>query len=210
MGKMDRDTLGSLLRNMEEQAQTALANDASFFEALRALKREVDSDARVRAAIRVLSARGLSVFSSFAPRVRIRLYTGETVLALPRQTAGFSGPVSENFDVTHTESEAKTQELRNAASAVIAASSCCRELDIIVNEAVRAHAGFERIASALERAGYQLQICLDLSTYAQLGGRRASALPSAGQQSVSSDDAFHSELSKQDVIFLRELRISTG
>lgn len=215
----DRSTLRLLLRNMEREAQAALAHDASFFEALQALKWEVDSDARVKAAMRGLRDRGLSVFSSFAPRIRILLRAGETLLALPKCEATSHGHDGEDFDhVGQILSATLTQELRDAARAVIAASPYCRELDGIINEAVHANASFERIAAAVERAGYELQICLDLSTYAQV--RRRSATPVQVQEHPASParvpemgprswgESFDLRLSSRDVRFLKQLRIN--
>jgi hypothetical protein len=215
---MNRDTLLRLLQKMEKEAQLALANDGSFLEALQALKWEIDSNTRVRAAMRALRDSGLSVFTSFAPRIRIRFHSGERVLALQRDAAEWNSLDAEDFHgVSRTESEPLSHEVRDAASAVIAASGYCRLLDEIVNEAVQANSVFERIAASIERAGYELQICLDLSTYAQVRpknstvaqtrGYRSSRAESEWRPSPTPEENFPLRLSGHDVQFLKDLRI---
>lgn len=213
METMDRNTLRWLLQKMEKEAQSALARDGSFLEALQALKWEVDKDFRVRAVMRELQDRGLSVFTSFAPRIRIRLHAGETVLALRNDGAKLNAPDTEDVDrSSQTANEPLTQDLRDAAGAVIAASPYCRHLDAIVNEAVQANGAFERIASTIERAGYELQICLDLSTYAKVREQSSTGIQSPGHH-VSRAEKKQSRaslmpLSAVDVQFLKELGIS--
>jgi hypothetical protein len=215
---MDRNTLRWLLQKMEKEAQTALAKDGSFLEALQALKWEVDRDARVRDAARALRDRGLSAYSSFVPRIRIRLHAGETVLALPKDSASSVSPDTEDLDrSTQIGNEALAQELRDAAGAVVAASLYCRSLEAIVNEAVQANAAFERIAKAVELAGYEVQICLDLSTYAQVReqssttalfpGYRVSRAGTRQPKPLNSEEHAHLPLSGRDMQFLKELRI---
>jgi hypothetical protein len=219
MGTMDRNTLRWLLQKMEKEAQAALARDGSFLEALQALKWEVDKDFRVRAAMRPLRDRGLSVFTSFVPRIRIRLHAGETVLTLHRNSETSNPADAEDFrSVSQMVSDPLTQELRDAASAVVAESSYCRQLDRIVNEAMQSHGAFEQLAAAVERAGYELQICLDLSTYAQVREQTSTATQSAGYHGSrpetkqtrppNSEQASRLHLSSLDVQFLKAMRIS--
>lgn len=166
---MDRNTLLWLLGKMNKEAQAALSKDGSFLEALQALKWEVDRDARVRAATRALRDRGLSVYRSFVPRVRIRLYFGEMLLDLQRDSAeSNSAEAPRPEQIAQPASDPLVQELRDAASSVITASPYCGHLDHIVNEAVQGSRAFEQLAALVERAGFELQICLDLSTYAEL------------------------------------------
>ena len=216
---MDRNKLRWLLQKMEKEARSALFTDGSFLEALQALKWQVESDAQVRAATLALQERGINVFTSFVPRIRIRLFAGETVLAPKDNTAGSSYPDIEDRDpVTEISSEPITRELCDAASAAIAASPYCRHLDVIVNEAVKANGLFDRLAAAIERAGYELQISLDVSTYAQVRGPRLAyaqspngrVSPAATQQfqPTDSDDTSGLYLSSDDMQFLKDLRIS--
>ncbi len=211
MGSMDETKLRSLLQNLEQEAQSALVEDASFLEVLQALKWEIDRDARVRAARRKLQGYGLSVFASFLPRIRIGARAGETVLAASGPAPAPRGSSAGALDGLAEEAvdETLTQELRDAASAVIANSSYCRELDGIVNQAVHARANFERIASLIERAGYDLQICLDLSTYAQVRHGRRPKPQVSDRETASSEIVFQRQLSHHDQDFLRQLRIAT-
>jgi len=215
---MDANTLRSLLQNLEREAQSAVAQDASFLEAVQFLKWEVDRDARVKAAMRALQYRGLSVSRSFTPRIRIRLLTGETMLALPKSGPGSNRPAGENLGcLRQIASELVTQQLRDAARAVVATSSSCRQLDRIVNEAVQANAIFERNAAVAERAGYEVQICLDLSTYAQVSEQSSTVaqLPryqlsrdeTRRPKALSSEEGAHLPLSSRDLQFLKQLRI---
>ncbi len=204
---MDNNTLQAMLGTMEQEAEAALAADAAFFEALRALKWEIDIDPRVRLAYRKLRERGIRVFSSFTPRVRVRLRAGATVLATPERHGAPNFPDAENFELSPTGDDAITQELRDAASAVIAASACCHELDVIVNEAVHAHAAFERVALAVERAGYELTICLDLSAYAQVVGPSGAMPELPEEQAAPEDSGFRGQFSSRDVQFLKQLHI---
>lgn len=200
MERMDRDTLRSLLAKMEQEAETVLAANAAFFEALQALKWEIDSDPRVQSVIRKLRATGVSMFISFVPRIRIRARAGKLVLALSRQTA-------ESNHYTGSQDEELTHVLRDVAIAVIARSRYCRELNAIVNEAVQASESFERDASEAEAAGYELLICLDLSTYTQIRHRTAPRFQVEEGERVSGDAAFQLQLSRSDIQLLKELRI---
>lgn len=215
---MDQNTLHGLLQKMEEEAQAALSRDGSFLEALQALKSEVDKDLRVRAAIHELQGRGLRVFASFAPRIRIRLHAREAVPALFQDGEGTERLQSgDNKRVSQAGCDPETQKLREAASAVVAASSHCGHLDRIVNEAMLANSVFGRTAAILERAGYEVQICLDLSTYAQARQKTSispkfeadAAAHSEADQALSSGGAKTSDLqlSGRDLQFLKQLRI---
>jgi hypothetical protein len=158
---IDKKTMRSLLENMELAAQETLQQDSAFYKAVRALKREIDNDPVVQSTVSELQAAGRSVFSSFVPHIKIRVRTEDGVFALPRPGNIPVAPAVEQVSRL-------TQELRNAASAVIKRSRYYRELGIIVNEAVGASDRFEGIASEVESAGYEVLICLDLSAYAQV------------------------------------------
>jgi hypothetical protein len=160
---IDRQTMRSLLENMELAAQETLQLDSAFYEALWALKREIDNDPLVQSTVNELQACGRSVFSSFVPRVKIRVRTEEGIFALPRPGHNAVVPAVERVGRL-------TQELRDAASTVIKRSRFYRELGTIVNVAVGASDRFEEIASEVESAGYEVLICLDLSAYAQVKG----------------------------------------
>jgi hypothetical protein len=212
---MDRSALRTQLRNLEQEAQSALARDASFFEALLALKWEVDNDARVRAAMRALRDRGLSVYSAFVPQVRVWLHAGETVLALHSDSTRANLREDQGQDrLDQFSSDSRTQELRDTASTVIAASRYRRQLKRIVNEAVQASDAFERLAAGVERSGYELQICLDLSTYAQVREKKLTAAADHASRTETyppmPENAVETSrlpLSRLDVDFLKELRI---
>jgi len=223
MGKMERRKLDILLRNLEGKAQRALSEDVSFLEALQGLKWEVDNDARVKAATQALRDRGLIPCSSLAPRIRIGLHAGEDVFTLPKDSPPSSSSDAEDLGyVRQIASEAVTQELRDAATAVLDASPYCRQLERIVSKALHAKASFERIAAALERAGYQLHICLDLSAYARVHERTSEGTLSpenkpprnerqrsrSRSNSLSSRERWQLPLSGQDIEFLRRLRIT--
>jgi hypothetical protein len=216
---MDRDKLQSLLLKMENQAQIALAEDASFLEALHVLKCEIDSNYQVRAAMRAFRDRGMRVFASLKPRLRIQVHAGETVLALPNDEPGFDRSIGRTFeDFTDTPNEPLVREMLDAASSVLVASRHCRYLEQIISEAVQANRAFERMAKAIEGEGYELRICLDLSTYAHVypkdtGSEAASTCYARQVQTVkplSSDSAegILLSLSGQDAQFLKDLRIS--
>jgi hypothetical protein len=212
---MDRSALRSQLRDLEHEAQSALAGDACFFEALQALKWEVDNDARVRDAMRALRDRGLSVYSAFVPRVRVWLHAGETVLALHSDSTRANLREDQGQDrLDQVSSDSLTQELRDTASSVLAASLYRRQLKRIVNEALQASEAFERLAAGVERSGYELQICLDLSTYAQVREKKLTAAPDHVSRTethppmlANAVETSRLPLSRLDVDFLKELRI---
>jgi hypothetical protein len=198
---IDRKTMRSLLENMEHAAQETLQQDSAFYEALWALKREIDNDPLVQSTVNQLQAAGRSVFSSFVPHVKIRVRTEEGIFALPRPDHSPVVPAVERVGRL-------TQELRDAASAVIKRSRLYRELGIIVNAAVGASDRFEGIASEVESAGYEVLICLDLSAYAQVKGS-APAHPQVREASVQipSVEPLPAPLSGSDRKFLKALRI---
>lgn len=215
---MDRDTLCWLWQKLEREARRVLSRDGSFLEALQALKWEVDRDSHVRAATRALRDRGLSVYDSFVPRIRIQLYAGGMALDLPGHGTSSSRADAQDLEhVNQSTSESLTHELRDAASAVVAASLYCYQLNGIVNEALQTSRAFDRIAAIVESAGYELQICLDLSTYAAV--RQSSAVTHFPRYRSSQEKAprvtppdckngSHLSLSGKDLQFLKELRIS--
>ena len=197
---IDKRTMRSILKSMESVAMATLQQDAAFYEALHALKWEIDNDSGVQSAVQNLRAAGQSVFSSFVPQIKVRVKTEDGIFALTQQAAPGSlatEPIG-----------ALTQELKNAASAVIARSHHCGELNRIVNEAVGANHNFEKMASEIENAGYEVLLSLDLSAYAQV---RQSSAPVRMLPPVRRPD--HSEaapvmqLSAHDHDFLKALKI---
>jgi hypothetical protein len=173
---MDQVRMQSVMEMLEQAAEEALECDSSFHEALRSLKSEIDRDPIVQSAMEELQAAGQHVFSAFAPRVNVRIRTDEGVInrtARPVQPPliAKTGPV-----------DRLTLELRSAAGAVIKNSRYCDELSVIVNEAVSASHYFEEIAEEIERAGYRVLICLDLSSYVQI---EDAAAQNPGKQSPS-------------------------
>jgi len=197
---IDRKTMRSLLEKMELAAQETLQQDSAFYKAMRALKQEIDNDPLVRSTVNELQAAGRNVFSSFVPHIKIRIRTEEGVFALPKPASPVT-PAAEQVSRL-------TQELRNAASAVIKRSRYYRELGIIVNQAVGASDHFEGIASEVESAGYEVLICLDLSAYAQVKGP-ASAPPQILRinAQIPGAEPVPIQLSGSDRKFLKALKI---
>lgn len=188
---------------MENEAERVLQQDAAFFEALQALKWEIEGNPRVKSAVRDLRAAGQRVFSSFVPRIKVRIRAQGRLLEAVKPAAiaepSAAGPIAR-----------LTQELKSAASAVIMTSPCCQELERIVNEAVTASERFEDMASRLEREGYEVVIGLDLSAYAQVQGSSAGADRSGGtSRQNSSREPANIELSSYDLSFLKALKIKT-
>ena len=184
---------------MERAVSEVLQQDAGFFEALQALKWEIERDPRVQSAVSNLEGSGQRVFTSFVPQVRVRVRTRDGVFALPR--AGKNRARQEKGPLSKL-----TQELTNAASAVILRSRIREQLDTIVNEAVSACTPFESIASEIERKGHEVLICLDLSAYAQVH----ELLAKASQQQLDLpvvDEVPRIELSKYDLEFMKALKI---
>jgi hypothetical protein len=202
---MDQYSMQGLLKEMENAAELVLQQDAAFFEALQALKWEIDGDPRVKSAVRDLRAAGQKVFSSFVPHVKVRIRTqaGRHEAAKPAGAAGPSAldPIARQI-----------QELKNAANAVIIASRYRQELGRIVNEAVTASESFENMASRVEKAGHEVVISLDLSAYVQVQASSATADRSHGtaleNSSVSREPA-NIKLSSYDLSFLKALKIKT-
>jgi hypothetical protein len=198
---MDKRAMRELLKDMESAAEKVLQQDSSFFEALQALKWEIDEDARVKSATRALRAAGQSVFSSFLPRIKIRVRTEEGIFTLAKQPAV---PASSALDPVAS----LAQKLKTAANAVIMNSRYCRELEQIVNEAVTASDNFESLAFQIENAGYEVLISLDVSAYAQI--RPASTAPDRllpAHRPGSSDESATMQLSSYDLEFLKALKI---
>ena len=200
---IDNTELKSLLENLQQIAEDILKRDAAFFEALHGLKWEIDKDPAVRVAMRSLQATGRTVCSSFVPRVNIRTRTEDGTVALPARPL-------EALETGQAELQKLAGNLRDAANAVILRSGYRRELDLIINEAFACSAVFEGFASEVERAGYELVICLDLSSYAQIRASGASTRrPRQKQQSSAVDRNLDRSLSTYDVKFLKGLKIST-
>jgi len=190
---------------MEREAEKSLQRDSAFSEVLQVLKWEINNDPRVQSAIRGLEARGRRVLSSVVPRIRIRIRGEEGVLLLPERTEGPSSAAVEQV-------RGLTDELRNAASAVIMKSRYREELELIVNRAVGASDRFEGIAAEIENAGYEVLICLDLSAYAQVQASPRTARGPADEAMVrprrpSYGDSANVRFTDHDVRFLKALRI---
>jgi hypothetical protein len=198
---IDRNTMRSLLEQMELAAHETLQQDSAFYKAVQALKQEIDDDPRVRSTVSELHAAGRTVFSSFVPHIKIRVRTEEGVFALPKPRPAPKAPAVEQVGRL-------TQELRNAASAVIKRSRYYRELGTIINHAVGASDRFEGIASEVESAGYEVLICLDLSAYAQVKGS-ASVQPQVRERNpqVRLAEPVPIQLSSSDRKFLQGLKI---
>lgn len=185
---------------MESVAVSALQQDSAFYEALHALKWEIDNDPGVQSAVQNLRAAGQSVFSSFVPLLKVRVRTEEGIFALT--------PQAETSALVPEPVGALTQELKNAASAVIVKSHHCIELNRIVNEAVAANHSFEKMACEIENAGYEVLLSLDLSAYAQV---RQSSAPVHALQPVRKPDYPKAppsiKFTAHDYDFLRALKI---
>jgi len=197
---IDRKTMRSLLEKMELAAQESLQQDSAFHQALRALKREIDNDPVVQSTVSELHAAGRHVFSSFVPHIKIRVRTEEGIFALPRPAIPVAPAVEQVGQLT--------QELRNAASAVIKRSRYYRDLSLIVNDAVGASDRFEGVASEIESAGHEVLICLDLSAYAQVNAPvSAHARVRAADAPIPGADPLPIQLSSNDRKFLKSLNI---
>jgi len=200
---IDEKNMRAMLEKMESAAEEALSRDPAFYEVLKTLKAEIDRNPRVQSAISNLRATGRRVQSSLVPHIRVRIRTNQGEIALPGREQ-LSLPLAEPIAQL-------TQELRNAASAVIMRGRYREELDHIMNEAVCASARFEGIASAIESAGYEVVICLDVSAYSQV---REPAEPAQNAEAIRnvrkperSDDRLCRLLSSQDLKFLKALKI---
>jgi hypothetical protein len=197
---IDDKTMRSMLEGMETAAEEALRGDPAFHETLRSLKAEIDRDPRVQSIVNRLHAVGSRVFSSLIPRIKIRIRTSAGEISLPERHRNAAG--------SPTAVAQLTQELKSAASSVIMRGRYREVLDHIMNDAVGASDRFEGIAAELERAGHEIVICLDLSAYAQV---RELAVPAAKARNllVSGEPLAHL-LSRQDLQFLKDLKISAG
>src|SRR5215472_376343 len=198
---MDNREMRSQLQGMERAATEVLRRDVAFFEALQALKREIDRDPRVRSVLNQLRDSGHKVHSSFAPQVKVQIRTQEGIFSLHPHGELHAGPA------VGTEA-ALTQQLRSAATAVIVNSRIPEELNSIVNEAISTSKAFEKIASEIEHRGYEVLICLDLSTYAQV---RKSTNPVPHFERTNPPESVEPNgrvtLSNYDREFMRSLKI---
>jgi hypothetical protein len=197
---LDETSMRLMLERMERAAEEALQGDSSFYEALHALKWEVDRDSRVQSAISSLQNAGSKAFSSFVPHIKIRIRTREGIVSLPPRVSVETTPEVEQVAQL-------TRELRNAARAVISKSRYRAELDSIVNEAVRASGRFEGIATEIESAGHEVVICLDLTSYAQV--REPARRISQMRISAAHQEPHTFLFSAQDLRFLKALKIKT-
>ena len=192
-----------LLKEMENAAELVLQQDAAFFEALQALKWEIDGNPRVKSAVRDLRAAGQRVFSSFVPHIKVRIRTQGGL----HEAAKPAGPVGPSVVDPIAR---QTQELKNAASAVIMTSRYRQELERIVNEAVTASESFENMALRVERAGHEVVISLDLSAYVQVqASSTASDRPQGTSLQNSSREPADIKFSSFDLSFLKALKIKT-
>lgn len=194
---IDQNNMRLMLEKMESAAEEALSRDPDFYGALQSLKGEIDRDPRVQSAIQNLRAAGRKVYSSLVPHIRVRIRTNEGLLALPGKDQ-LPLPLSEPIAQL-------TEALRKAAGAVIMRGRYREELDHIMNAAVCASGRFEGIASEIERAGYEVVICLDLSACAQV---RDSSEPIRNtRHSGPANEPLSHLLSSQDLKFLKALKI---
>lgn len=190
----------SLLESMERAAEETLQKDSAFYEAVQALRVEIDGDPRVQSMVGELRAAGRSVFNSLVPRIKIRVRTAEGVFGLPRPAKIQEQTVVEQIGRL-------TQELKNAASAVIKKSRYYSQLDTIVNEAIESNGQFERIASRIESAGHEVLICLDLSAYARVQASPVQPELPAGKVYAKDERPIAIRLNAGDRKFLTALRI---
>jgi hypothetical protein len=194
---IDDKTIWTMLEGMQSAAEEALRDDPAFYETLRSLKDAIDWDPRVQSVVSRLDATGSKVHSSLIPRVKIRVRTSTGEISLPDQD---KLPVEPSAPVAHL-----TQELKNATCAVMIRGRYREELDAIMNQAVGTCDRFEGFAVEVERAGYEVVICLDLSAYARV---QESGRPSVKtRNSASSKEPLARLLSGQDLKFLKDLKI---
>ena len=197
-GMIDDKTMRSMLKGMESAAEEALRDDPAFYETLRSLKAEIDRDPRVQSAMNQLHAVGSSVYSSLVPRIKIRLRTSSGEISLPeRNKTGAHAPAP----IAHL-----TQELKSAASSVMMRGRYREILDHVMNAAVGSSDRFEDLAAAVEKAGHEIVICLDLSACAQV--RESSRAIVRTKRLPSLKEPLTHLLSQQDLQFLKDLKIS--
>lgn len=216
MYTMNRDMLQSILQTIECRAQKALAGDATFLEALPALNSALEDDLREQAAGHKLGYRRVSGFSSFAPHITIRARAGETSLT-PSEHAGRAVQADTEIAARMCASDTGSmrEHLCDVINAFIADGSLCREVKIIISEIVHADAVLRRLASAVERAGYRLLICIDLSMNADVREQYPAHLRSEShntkyaraRHAEPSDARISLQLSDVDIHFLNALRI---
>jgi hypothetical protein len=192
---MEQMELQKRIEKMQNAAENVLQRDAAFFEALYALKTEIDGDARVQTAMQTLRDSGRSAFASFVPRIRFRVRTEEGMVGLPRQNEPVPPPAGK-----------LDENLRDAASAVILNSAHRTELNTIVSEAIECDHTFEEIASEIEEAGYQIVVCLDFSAYTQI----RTSTNYRPQKPASSGPQSNLQFSPFDLKFLRGMKIDAG
>jgi len=129
---IDKLEMHSLLQTMERAAEDVLQHDSAFFESLHALKDEIERAPRVQTALHGLQRFGNCIFTSFVPRIYVRVRTENGTLGLapsltyPSQSMA-SDPQFQNL----------TEELRTAAAEVINSSDYRAELNVVVNEAIK-------------------------------------------------------------------------
>jgi len=194
---IDDKAMWTMLEGMQSAAEEALRDDPAFYETLRSLKNEIDRDPRVQSAVSRLHSTGSKVYSSLIPRIKIRVRTSAGEISLPdrnKRATEASAPIAH-----------LTQELKNAACAVMIRGRYREELDVIMNQAVGACDRFEGIAAEVEKAGYEVVICLDLSAYAQV----QSSAPAPRRLLASSTEPLARLLSGQDLKFLKDLGIKS-
>jgi hypothetical protein len=196
---VNREEIRSRLEILEHAAQQILQGDAAFYEAVRALEREIDSDPGVQLAVRHLQIAGHRVLRSFIPQIKTRIKTEEGVFTLREPSTGPLVPAAGHV-------ARLMQQLKNAASVVVMKSRYRRELELIVNRAVAANDYFEGIASKAHSAGHEVFISLDLSTYSQVQ-EETKRRNTPGRGDVSEGRLKHL-LSDYDVRFLKALKIN--
>ena len=189
---------------MERAAEDVLQHDSAFFESLHALKDEIERAPRVQTALHRLQRFGNCIFTSFVPRIYVRVRSENGTLGLapsltyPSQSMA-SDPQFQNL----------TEELRTAAAEVINSSNYRAELNVVVNEAISASDVFERTASRIEHEGYEVIICLDFSTYTQVRGNESS-IPRPRRSGLARTECCTTlSLSASDLRFLTTLGIRT-
>jgi len=200
---IDKPEMHLLLQTMERAAKDVLQHDPAFFETLHALKAEIERTPRVQVALNGLQRLGNGSFTSFVPRINVRVRTKNGVHDLT--SPGLTYPSQmRNSD---PQFQSLTEELRAAAAEVINGSNYRKELNVVVNEAISSSDIFEGIASRIEHEGYEVIICLDFSTDTQVRGNRSS-LPRRSGLATSECSAALS-LSTYDLTFLTTLGIRT-
>jgi len=195
---IDQPELQSLIRTMERAAEEVLQRDPAFFEALHALKLEIEANQHVRSAMHGLQRLGQRAVTSFVPRINIRIRTATGLFGLTHAREGTNA---------HPQFHALTEELRMAAGEVIRHSRRRRELNAIVNEAILSSDLFEGTASKVEQEGYEIIISLDFSAFTRVLGSNMITPRSDRSQLAESDRCSDRSLSTYDLMFLNALGI---